>query len=223
MPEGAIPAGATIGEASIEGTVRYTMTPPPPRAIIDMQSDAACHGGKGTQRENLIVGPDGGVANVFVAVVSGLGERVFAPPAEPARLEQLGCTYRPHVLGVQVGQPLEILNADPTLHNVHAVTSINPAFNFGMSVQGQTATKYFSHPELMVHLKCDVHPWMGAWVGVTGHPFFQVTGPDGAFRIEGLPAGTFVVELRHETLGTRRRTVTLAPGEQGVIDVSWPE
>jgi len=222
VPEGAIPADATIGSATIEGTVRYTGAPPP-QPVIDMDSDAACHGGQGSRREDLMVGPDGGVANVFVAVVSGLEDRVFAPPPEPARLDQLGCTYRPHVVGLQVGQALVIRNADPTLHNVHAVASANAGFNFGMSVQGQTATRWFTRPELMIRLKCDVHPWMGAWVGVTANPFFQVTGTDGAFRLDGLPAGTFVVELWHEKLPARRRTVSLTPGGHAVIDLTWPE
>jgi len=221
VPEGAIPFDAAIGSASIRGTVRYGGDPPP-RRPIDMDSDAACHGGDGAEREDMVVGAEGGLANVLVAVASGLEGRVFAPPAEPVLLEQRGCVYRPHVLGLQVGQPLVITNSDPTLHNVHAVATVNPEFNFGMSFQGQSATRWFARPERMIRLKCDVHPWMGAWVGVMEHPFFRVTGPDGAFTLPGLPAGSYEVEILHETLGVRRLPVTLGEGEQVTVEVAWP-
>ena len=149
----------------------------------------------------------------FVQIVSGLGDRKFAPPAEPVALDQRGCVYYPRVVGVQTGQPLLLINSDPTLHNVHTASSANKPFNFGMSVQGQKATRYFQHEETMIKAKCDVHPWMAAWIGVSPHPFFAVTGEDGRFAIAGLPPGTYDIEAWQETLGRQRMTVTLAEGE----------
>jgi plastocyanin len=223
VPADAIPAGTAVGTASIEGRVTYTGAVPAPETLRT-DSDAACrHNQEGpVLRENLVVGPDGGLRDAFVHVASGLGDRVFAPPQEPVTLDQRGCSYRPHVVGVQVGQPLRVLNSDPTLHNVHTVSKENRSFNFGMPVQGQESKRFFTRPEVMVKAKCDVHPWMSAFIGVSGHPFFQVTGPDGAFALRGLPAGTYEVEVWHESLGPRRETVTLGEGESRTLQFVYP-
>lgn len=222
VPEGAIPAGTSIGSGGVHGRVTFTGEAPE-QERIDMASDASCardHGGAAT-RETLVVNEEGELKNAFVHVSSGLGDRVFAPPAGHVTLDQRGCVYRPHVVGVQVGQPLEIINSDPTLHNVHAEAEKNKGFNFGMSVQGQKAIRYFHQPEVMVRIKCDVHPWMATLVGVSPHPFFAVTDEEGAFRIEGLPAGEYTIEVWHETLGPRSATVTLGEAESREIDFRY--
>src|SRR5262249_18410636 len=123
-----------------------------------------------------VVGHGGALKYVLVRVAAGLEGRRFAPPAQSVMLDQHGCTYRPHVVGVQVGQQLLITNSDPTLHNVHTESRANKPFNFGMAIQGQKSPRYFSAPEVMIRAKCDVHPWMAAWIGVVEHPFFSVTG-----------------------------------------------
>jgi hypothetical protein len=222
-PANAIPAGTVVGTASIEGRVTYAGTAPVPETLRT-DSDAACrHKQEGpVVRESLVVGPEGGLTHAYVHVVSGLGDRVFAAPQEPVTLDQRGCTYRPHVVGVQVGQPLRVLNSDPTLHNVHTMSKANRPFNFGMPVQGQESQRFFTRPEVMVKAKCDVHPWMAAFIGVSDHPFFQVTGSDGAFTLRGLPAGTFEIEVWHESLGPKRETVTVADGESKSIQFVYP-
>jgi plastocyanin len=221
-PANAIPAGTAVGTASIEGRVIYSGTAPAPEPIRT-DSDAACRHkqDQAPVRETLLVGPEGGLSGVYVHVASGLGDRVFAPPKEPVTLDQRGCTYRPHVIGVQVGQPLRLLNSDPTLHNVHTISKDNRPFNFGMPVEGQQVTKFFTKPEV-VKAKCDVHPWMAAVIGVSADPFFHVTGTDGAFSLRGLPAGTYEIEAWHESLGTKRETVTLGDGEAKTITFTWP-
>ncbi|HET6373074.1 MAG TPA: carboxypeptidase regulatory-like domain-containing protein [Candidatus Polarisedimenticolia bacterium] len=223
VPPGALPTGAVIGGAAISGRATFAGSAPAPEPI-NMGSDATCHTKQEGEplREDLLVGADGSVKNVFVHVVSGLEGRVFAPPAEPVSLDQRGCLYKPHVAGIQVGQPLLIINSDSTLHNVHAVTTVNKGFNFGMSVEGQKITRYFHRPEIMVKAKCDVHPWMAMYLGVVEHPFFSVTGQDGRFSIAGLPAGTYVLEAWHEKLGTTRQTVTLGDGEKKEISFTFP-
>ncbi|HET9481900.1 MAG TPA: carboxypeptidase regulatory-like domain-containing protein, partial [Candidatus Polarisedimenticolia bacterium] len=218
----AVPAGTQLGSGSVAGRVRFTGVAPEPEPIA-MGSDAACsrkHDGP-ARREDLVVSPDGGVANAFVRIASGLPDRPFAPPSTPVRLDQRGCVYRPHVVALQAGQPLLIVNSDPTLHNVHAIATDNPGFNFGMSVEGQQVTRYFHHPEVMVKLKCDVHPWMAAWIGVVDHPYHAVTGPDGGFALTGLPAGEYAVEVWHETLGTATRTVAVVEGARQEIEFSF--
>lgn len=223
VPTGAIPAGTTVGSASIQGRVLFTGEAPEPETI-SMRSDAGCarHGGEGNTKEDLVVASDGAVKNAFVHVASGLGDRAFAPPSEPVTLDQRGCIYRPHVTGVQVGQPLKILNSDPTLHNVHTVSESNKPFNFGMSVEGQQAVRYFHNPEIMVRAKCDVHPWMSSYIGVVAHPFFAVTGEDGSYELAGLPAGTYEIEVWHEKLGTLSATVTLSDDEAREVPFAFP-
>ena len=223
VPAGALPAGTVLGSAAIAGRVTYGGVPPSPEPI-NMASDSACHAKHDgdSLKEDLVVGAGGALQHVFVHVKSGLEGKVFAPPAQPVQLDQRGCTYRPHMIGLQVGQPLLLINSDPTLHNVHTVSQANTPFNFGMSVQGQKATRYFHKPEVMVKAKCDVHPWMASYIGVAAHPFFAVTGSDGAFALAGLPAGEYVLEAWHERLGTLQRTVKLAEGERRQIVFDFP-
>ena len=148
-----------------------------------------------------MVGPGNGLQNAFVYVKDGLGDRTFQAPKTPVVLDQRGCKYIPHVFGAQVGQPVIILNSDPTLHNVHAVPKANTEFNFGQSIKGMKTTRMFDKPEVMVPFRCDVHGWMAAYGGIVSHPFFAVTKADGSFEIKGLPAGTYTLEVWHERLG----------------------
>jgi plastocyanin len=205
--------------ATISGLIVFKGTPPP-RTPISMESDPRCmpEGGAATT-ETAIVGKGGALQNVFVYVKDGLGDRRFPVPATPIVFEQKGCTYRPHVFGVQVGQPIEVLNSDATLHNIHAMPEANQEFNVGQGQQGARHTHVFSAVEVMVPFKCDVHRWMRAYVGVLDHPFFAVTGPDGAFSIAGLPPGTYTIEARHEMFGTRTTTVTV--GAKDTKDVAF--
>jgi len=214
IPPEAVPAGTLLGQGSLGGRVTFRGTVPEPETI-SMHSDAICQRSHETPatRETLLVGPGGALRNVFVRISEGIDGR-FAPPATPVRLDQSGCRYTPHVVGVQVGQPLLIINSDQTLHNVHSVSQANRPFNFGMTVKGQQATRYFAHEEIMVKVKCDVHPWMGAFIGVLWHPYFSVTDDEGRFSLEGLPAGNFTVEAWHESLGSKSQTVTLGDNER---------
>ena len=113
----------------------------------------------------------------------------YPPAATAAVIDQKGCTYHPHVFGVVAGQNIDILNSDPTLHNIHSLPEKNEAFNLGMPVQGMKYTKKFDKPEVMVQIKCDVHGWMSAYCGVVSHPFFAVTAADGTYAIKNLPRG----------------------------------
>ncbi len=219
-PPGAIPAGQSIGSAAIAGRALYSGDPPE-RRPINMSGESSCvRAGHTALAEDLIVGADGALQNVIVRVVSGLGDRVFAPPAEPARMDQQGCVFVPHVLAAQANQVIEFTSSDPILHNVRAVADKNRTFNVSMSGRGRTIRRYFSEPEF-VAIRCDLHLWMKAWIGIVDHPFFAVTGEEGRFDLTGLPAGTYEVEAWHETLGTARRTITLGEGERGEVDFTF--
>lgn len=219
-PPGAIPAGRAIGTASVSGRVLFRGTPPP-RRPVKMSGEASCHRpGAEPLSEDVIVNPDGTLRNAYVHIVSGLGDRVFAPPAPPAEMDQAGCVFVPHLLAVQAGQVLVFKNSDPAVHNVRAIAKENPTFNVSMSGQGRTVRRYFPRPEV-VRIRCDIHAWMGAFIAVDAGPFHAVTGDAGAFALDGLPAGAYALEAWHETLGVQRQTVTLADGEHKEIEFAF--
>ena len=159
------------------------------------------------------------MGNVFVYIKNAPKGEVKVP-TEPVVIDQKGCNYHPHVIGVMVGQPVKILNPDGTLHNVHALAKVNQEFNMAMPKFRTEVTKTFDKPEFMFAIKCDVHPWMNAWISVMPNSYFAVTGADGKFEIKDLPDGTYDVEAWHEKLGTKKGTVTVAGGN-GTVDFSF--
>jgi uncharacterized protein (DUF2141 family) len=171
-------------------------------------------------KEEVLVGADKGLANVFVYVKSGING-TYPPPPSPATIDQKGCTYHPHVFGMVAGQSLEILNSDATLHNIHSLPEKNEAFNLGMPVQGMKYTKKFDKPEVMVRIKCDVHGWMSAFCGVVAHPFFAVTAADGTYTIKNLPAGTYTIEAWHEKFGTQTQQVTVGATDSKAVPFTF--
>jgi plastocyanin len=218
--EPAPPAGPT---ATVSGTIRYD-GPAPERKPLKMSADDNCsrqHAGA-VLSEDVIVGADGGLANVFVAVTGGLEGRVFAPPATPVVLDQKGCVYSPHVFGVMAKQTINLLNSDPTLHNVHAIPDKGDGeFNVGMPRQGMEIPKSFEDPGV-VRFKCDVHPWMLSWGVVTTHPFYAVSDAAGRYSIPNLPAGQYTIEAWHEKLGTKTGTLTVnADGTAPALDFAF--
>ena len=199
-------AGRITGAVRLEGAA-------PAGQPIRMDSDPYCAKLGERFTEAHLTGPDAALQNVFVYVKDGLGDLRFPVPPTSVALDQKECRYVPHVLGIQVGQTLEILSSDNTLHNVHAMPELNREFNKAHQMAGIRHTHVFSTKEVMVPFKCDVHRWMNAFVGVLDHPFFAVTGADGAFRLEGLPPGTYTIEAWHEALGTQTQTVTIGARE----------
>jgi hypothetical protein len=195
--------GAIVGRVKLTG-------PRPPVDTPRVGPDTTCLeiAGAPPPGEDLVVGDDGAVANAFVYIKDGLDRgQVYDRPATGAALDQRGCRFVPRVVGVQVGQPLEVLNSDPTGHNVHALAVRNAEFNRAQPVQGMRETRVFSSPEVMIRVKCDIHGWMTAYVGVVDHPFFAVTTPDGGFDLPDVPPGQYTVEVWHERLGTQTRRV----------------
>ncbi len=203
-------AGAVTGKIMLTGK-------PPAAPPIKTASDPNCT--QPVMDESFLVANDGAFGNVFVYVKDGLGNRVFPVPATGVPLEQNGCTYRPHVMGVQVGQAVDIINGDATLHNIHAVPTANQEFNMAQALQGMKQQHVFSTKEIMVPFKCDVHRWMSAFVGVVDHPYFAVSGKDGTFALKGLPPGTYTIEAVHEKLGAQTQSVTI--GEKETKDIAF--
>ena len=208
-PERPAATAKADGPGSVTGKVTFDGEPPV-RTPVKMAADPNCKPGPESLSETQIVSADKGLKNVFVYVKDGLGNAVYETPAKPVVLDQSGCRYEPHVFGVFVGQPVEIKNSDPTLHNVHAIPKSNTEFNFGQpDDKAPIITKTFDKPEIGMSFRCDVHGWMAAYGGVLSHPFFAVSKADGTYEIKGLPAGTYTIEVWHERLGTRTQTVTV--------------
>ena len=206
-------AGNVTGMVVLEGT-------PPAAEQIRMNADPVCvKEATSTETEYFVVGDGGGLGNVFVYVKEGLGGRSFPTPSEPLTLDQDGCRYHPHVFGIQVGQTLEIVNSDPTLHNIHATPAANDEFNTGQPIEGMKFNRTFTSTEVMVPFKCDVHGWMNAYVGVLDHPYFAVSDSSGTFDISTLPPGAYVIEAWHEKLGTQTQNVTI--GEKETTEISF--
>jgi plastocyanin len=194
-------AGAQQGK--ITGKVTFSGTPPA-EAKLKMDADPVCAAAhpNGATAEDVVV-DNGNLANVFVYVKDGV-KGDFPAKTDPVVIEQKGCLYSPRVVGLMTGQPLKYLNEDGTLHNVHGMPKNNPPWNFAMpKFVKQKETKDLTKPEVMVHVKCDVHPWMEGYIGVLPHPFFAVTGKDGTYTIQGLPPGEYTIEAWQEKLGTQ--------------------
>lgn len=206
-------AGKITGVITYEGEV-------PKLPTVKMDADPICitHHGKPVESQLLVLGGNKELANVFVHITEGVPPKQYPVPEEPAVLDQKGCIYNPRVMGLRVGQTLKILNPDGTLHNVHAMTQVNEEFNIAMPKFRKEITRVFDKPEFMLSMKCDVHPWMGAWITVLEHPFFNVTGKDGRYVIDNLPAGEYTLQIWHEKLGTQEEKVILAEGEEKEVN-----
>ena len=199
--------------ATISGTVTFAGKAPVLRPL-DMNAEPVCHkkhGGKPAPNEALVLGTGNTMGNIMVWVSKGLpAGKTWPAPKTPVVLDQKGCQYVPHVMGIMVGQTYRILNSDGVLHNVHALPKINKGFNRAMPATVKEATATFDKPEAVFQIKCDVHPWMSAYVGVFTHPFFSVTATDGKFTISGLDPGTYEITAWHERLGTQTASVTVS-------------
>ena len=223
-PGQSAPAAQTgpTGGGSIGGTIAFTGAVPANPAI-DMAQEAKCREKYTAAPTNpVVVVNDGKLGNVFVYVKSGLpAGATYTAPTEPVVLDQDGCLYHPRVFGVMVNQPIEIRNSDPVLHNIKAVPTQNRGFNISQPSEGMKTTRTFNTAEVMVPLECSVHGWMNAHVGVMSHPFFAVSGENGTFEITNLPAGTYEIEARHETLGTKTMSVTVPADGRATADFSF--
>jgi plastocyanin len=212
----------SVFAGSVTGKINFTGTAPQAE-MVSMAADPACAGlhSEPVYTETVAVNLNGTLKNAFVYVKEGLEGKTFPAPTEPVQLDQQGCWYKPHVFGIQVGQPLEIINSDATLHNVHSLAEKSKQFNLGMPIQGMKLKKTFENPEVMAKFKCDVHPWMNAYAGILTHPYFSITGDEGAFEIKDLPAGEYTIEAWHEKYGVQTQKVTVAEGAPVQVEFTF--
>jgi len=207
--------GATItGKVAFDGT-------PPVMKTLDMSAVPACTAANKTpaKSEEVVVNSNGTLKNTFVWVKAGLpADKTWAVPSGNVDLTQVGCTYSPHVVGVMAGQNMNIKNADPTNHNIHPSPSNNPEYNQSQPPGSPDIAHSFAREEVLIPVKCNVHNWMKAWIGVVNNPFFAVTGDDGTYSLKGLPPGTYTIEVVHEKYGKQEQQVTVGAKDSKTAD-----
>ncbi len=220
--ESAAPAATPIDPAtvaSVSGTVKFDGAAPK-AAKIDMSQDPAC---KGTNEAENVIVSGGNLANVFVYVKDGLGDRTFDVPKDAATIDQQGCKYHPHVLGVMTGQTIDIKNDDMTTHNIHPTPASNREWNESQPPKAAPLEKNFAREEILLPVKCNQHPWMKMYINVVKSPFFAVTGSDGKYEIKGLPPGDYTLAFVQEKLPEQDMKVTLAAKDSKTVDATFKQ
>jgi len=212
---------ATAGK--LRGRIVYE-GPKPTRRVIPMESDIKCnqeHAGNPAYDEPVKVGKDGGLANAFVYIQTGLEGKKFEPVAQPVILDQRGCMFVPKALGIQAGQALELRNSDQVSHNVHPVPKNNREWSESQAPGTPDVQHKFARTEVMVPVKCNIHQWMHAYIGVVEHPYFAITGPDGSFDLSNVPPGDYTLAVWHEKLGDQTKQVHLAASANEAVDFTY--
>ena len=211
--------GGVIGTVTYSGKIpkmqKFDMTIEP-TCVAKHQNDPDSYP---SRSEALILGDGNTLGNIYVRIAEGLPDTEWEVPETAVVLDQDGCQYKPHMIALQVDQPLKILNSDGVLHNLHTLPEENDEFNVTMPQFLKESIKSFEYAEPPFRIKCDVHPWMGGYIAVSEHPFFDVTGRDGNFEIMGLEAGKYLLEFWHEKLGTRSADVTISEDEIQTVDL----
>ncbi|MGH7459902.1 MAG: carboxypeptidase regulatory-like domain-containing protein [Longimicrobiales bacterium] len=199
--------------ATLNVAVNFAGTAPAAKAI-DMTEEKVCadkHTAAGGAKTEEVVVNAGKLQNVFVYVKDGL-TGTYTAPAEKVTIDQDGCVYKPHVVGLMVDQPLSFKNSDGILHNIKSQPKENRPFNISQP-SNMESERSFTTREVVVPVQCDVHGWMQSYVGVLDHPYFAVSGVDGGARIGNLPPGTYTIEAWHEKYGVKTQSVTVGPNE----------
>jgi plastocyanin len=205
---------------TITGKVAFDGAAPSPKNI-DMSAVPFCtkaHASAPAKTEDVVVNDNKTLRNVFVWVKSGLPDQQWQVPTSAVTLNQTGCMYVPHVIGVMAGQQIDIKNSDATNHNIHPQPQTNQEWNESQPPGTPDKMQSFPRQEVVIAVKCNIHPWMRSYIGVVSHPFYAVTGDDGTFTIKGLPPGTYTIEMIHEKYGKQEQSVTVGAKESKTAD-----
>ena len=214
-------------EGSIRGAVAFTGDAPAPKPI-SMDADAACAQSNPNPLTEDVLVKDGKLANVFVYIKDGktaegksIASFAFDVPPTEVLLDQKGCRYIPHTLGIMAGQKLKVTNSDQTAHNVHPSPKSNKEWNQSQAAGAEPIIQTFTRAEVVVPVKCNQHPWMKSNIGVLKHPLFAVSGENGSFEIKGVPPGTYTVATWHEKYGEKTQSVTVGAKEIKTQDFAF--
>ena len=222
-PGASLPPAEPVTEpAAITGKIFFSGEKPAAKTISMDATPACARIHKEPPRsEEVVVNGNGTLRNTFVWVKAGLPERSWPEAKGAITIDQAGCVYRPHVVAVRAGQDIEFLNSDPTNHNIHPMPRLNQEWNESQPPQSEKKIKRFTRPEIMIPVKCNVHPWMRLWIAVVNHPFHAVTGEDGSFSLTGLAPGEYTIEAWHERYGTQEMKVKIGPREEKQADFTF--
>lgn len=210
-------------EGTVSGKISFQGPPPAPRKL-DMNAEPPCAQKNPNAVSEEVIANNGYLQNVFVYVKGGPADRnSFDPPSEPVILDQSGCRYLPHVLGIMTQQTLRITNSDPVNHNIHPTPRVNPEWNESQGPGAAPKEKQFNRPETLVPVKCNIHPWMKAHIGVLAHPFHAVSGADGSYKIQGVPPGDYTLVSWHEKYGEKTEKIKVDPKGTVTKDFSFAE
>jgi plastocyanin len=211
-------AGTVSGKIAFHGAK-------PARKLISMDSEAGCeqaHKGRPVYNEPVVTGKNGALLNAFVYIQAGLEGKKFEPAKQAVALDQRGCLFVPRVIGLQTGETLSLKNSDTVSHNVHPMPQNNREWNQQQSPGTPDVEHRFPRAEVMIPVKCNVHAWMHAYIGVVEHPYFAVTGADGAFELKNVPPGDYTVAVWHEKLGQQTQQVHVAPSTAAAVNFTYP-
>ncbi len=212
----------TANAGTITGTVKLVGAAPK-MAIIHMGADPACEKNNTgpVHAQEVVVGKDNALENVVVYIKSGLGNYSYPTPTTPVTLDQKGCMYHPHVISLMVGQQFQVINSDSLTHNIHVMPTDNREWNESQPQGASPIIKTFQRPEMAIPVKCNIHPWMKAYINVFSNPYFATTGDDGTFTITNVPPGNYTIEAWQEKYGTTDQTVTVGPKETKTVNFSF--
>jgi plastocyanin len=220
-------AGKPVDTASagkVTGTVKFEGAPPKMKAI-DMASVASCaklHETPATS-EAVVLGDNGALQNVVVYLKGDFSPYSFPRATVPVKIDQRGCVFVPHVVALMTGEPLQVLNSDEVTHNVAAVSTHGQGSNQSLSPGAAPFERSFSREEIAVGVKCNIHPWMKFYAAVLSHPYFQVTGKDGAFVLKNVPPGTYTVTAWHERYGSKEQSIVVKPNSEQSISITFTD
>lgn len=218
---GVFAALATVASAG-DITGKIILNGAPPKESL-LPLDPLCkqlHGSKSATTRYFVVGKGGALADVFIHLKEGV-KNPPPPSKKPVVIDQKKCEYLPYVVGVQTGQVIHVLNSDPVLHNVHPTPRVkgNPEKNFAQLPKGPPLKFKYDNPEIFIRFKCDIHPWMYAYVAVVPHPYFAVSGVDGSYTIKNVPAGKYTLEIYHRRAGKMEKEIEV--GASGKLTVNF--
>ena len=214
VPVDAATAGSVTGNVQLNGM-------PPKMKPINMAAEPSCakqHPTPPTSQE-VVVGKEGALENVVVYLKGDFSKYKFDTPSAPVSITQKGCMYDPHIIALQTNQPFQVVNADSVTHNIHPLPKDNREWNESQPPGAAPIDRMFSHEEIGFPVKCNIHPWMKAYVSVFDNPYFAVTGPDGSFDLKNVPPGSYTLVAWHELYGTSEQPVTIAPKESKTLKV----
>jgi plastocyanin len=208
-------AGDVAGKVVFKGKA-------PAGVTINMNADPICKKAHAAAvyGEEVVVNKNQTLKNVLIFIKDGLPAKSYEAPKQKLLFDQMGCQYKPHVLGIMVGQELDVKNSDPTLHNVHSLSTLNTPFNRAQPMKNMVMTEKFDKVETF-KVKCEVHPWMNAYIGVFNNPYFAVTGDDGSFTLKGVPAGEYTIEAWQEKYGAQTGKVKVDSSGKATLDFTY--